>query len=96
MPGVVPRQLMIPYIVPAKLGAKSCELAKLEDVAAPLKPKEMVIIATQTYGSRPQKAKIMSIMPGTTWAGIMENYVILTLIYLQICYTYRASRTSFS
>lgn len=96
MPGVVPRQLIIPYIVPAKLGAKSCELAKLEDVAAPLKPKEMVIIATQTYGSRPQKAKIMSIMPGTTWAGIMENYVILTLIYLQICYTYRASRTSFA
>lgn len=48
IPGVVPTQLMMPYKVPAKLGAKSWLFCKLEAVAAPLKPNEMVIIATQT------------------------------------------------
>lgn len=94
MPGVVPKQLIIPYIVPAKLGAKSCELAKLEDVAAPLKPNEMVIMATHTIGSRPQKAKTMSIMPGSTCAERITYYMIIVQESFIIS-TYRVCKTSF-
>lgn len=49
----VPTKLMIPYSVPAKLGARSWEFWRLVIVDAPLNPSESVMMATQTYGSKP-------------------------------------------
>lgn len=49
-PVVVPKKLIRPYNVPAKLGAKSCEFCKLVTVEAPLNPSDTVIIATHQYG----------------------------------------------
>ena len=49
-PVVVPTKLIIPYRVPAKLGAKSCEFCRFVTVDAPLKPKLRVINVTQMYG----------------------------------------------
>lgn len=46
-----PMTLIIEYSVPAKLGARSCEFCKLVNVAAPLKPKERVKMATMTSES---------------------------------------------
>lgn len=46
-PVVVPKKLIIPYNVPAKFGARSCEFCKFVNVDAPLKPSEIVIMATQ-------------------------------------------------
>lgn len=53
-PEVVPMQLIIPYRVPAKFGDKSWEFCKFVAVAAPLNPNDIVIIATQIYGSLPK------------------------------------------
>lgn len=47
-PLVVPTKLMIPYKLPAKFGAKSCEFCKFVMVAAPLNPRDNVMTATQT------------------------------------------------
>lgn len=49
-PVVVPTKLIIPYNVPAKFGAKSCEFCKLVTVEAPLNPKLSVMRVTHTYG----------------------------------------------
>lgn len=49
-PVVVPIKLISPYSVPAKFGAKSCEFCKFVKVDAPLKPSDVVIIATHQYG----------------------------------------------
>ena len=49
-PLVVPTKLMIPYNVPAKFGAKSCEFCKFVIVAAPLNPSESVMTTTIKYG----------------------------------------------
>lgn len=63
-PLVVPTKLMIPYSEPAKFGARSCEFCRFVIVAAPLKPSERVMIATQTYGSQPTKQSRMRKRPG--------------------------------
>lgn len=66
-PVVVPTKLMIPYRVPAKFGARSCEFCRFVTVDAPLKPKLRVIRATHTYGCWTKHIPTRK-RPGITWA----------------------------
>lgn len=63
-PVVVPMKLIIPYILPAKFGARSCEFCKLVSVDAPLKPSDIVITATHQYGWWPTYANPIRHSPG--------------------------------
>lgn len=63
-PVVVPIKLISPYSVPAKFGAKSCEFCKFVKVDAPLKPSDVVIIATHQYGWSPTYANPIKQTPG--------------------------------
>lgn len=54
-PDVLPTQLIIPYIVPAKLGARSWEFCKLVNVDAPFSPRENVIKTIAHVTSQPVK-----------------------------------------
>ena len=63
-PDVVPTAFIMPYSVPAKLGAKSCEFCKFVKVAQPLNPSDKVIIATQTYELSLTYGKAIKNIPG--------------------------------
>lgn len=89
-PVVVPTKLIAPYKDPAKFGAKSWEFWRFVKVDAPLKPSEVVMIATHQYGWWPTYAKPIKQSPGImcaiqkkTTSFISNNFSILSVFSLQ-------------
>lgn len=60
----MPTKLIIEKSEPAKFGAKSCEFCKLVTVAAPLKPRDNVMIAMQAWTLNPTKQSAINSTPG--------------------------------
>ena len=67
-PLVVPTKFMMPYSVPAKFGARSCEFCKFVIVAAPLNPSDNVMTATTRYLSNASNVIESKNNPGITCA----------------------------
>lgn len=80
-PDVLPTQLIIPYKVPAKLGARSCEFCKLVSVEAPLKPREKVIRVIAHVTLQPVNVCENSNSPGRIWAEIIYFITLYVILF---------------